>query len=157
VARMSLVAVAGLAAALSLVASCSTLAEMVASGDPVESRPYDLPREVVWEESLRGVKESYRLARSNAADGTFESEWKTNLSPFGGLGFRRRVEGEIVEREGAYVVSLRVRVEKNSNPDAPLDARRAEWERADDDTTEAALVLRRIDSVLGRLERGVPR
>jgi hypothetical protein len=144
---------------LSLASSlgCSTLSEVFADRAPVESPEYDLPREVVWRESLRSVRESYEFAKTSAEEGTFETKWRTNLSPFGGLGYRRRVEGELVDRGGRQVVTITVRVETNTSPDAPLDPNRADWERADDDVTEATILIRRIDSTLGRMTSSVPR
>lgn len=147
----------GVVAASGAMSGCGTLNEVFADRAPVETPAYDLPREVVWRESLRAIKESYELSKSSAADGTFETEWRTKLSPFGALGYRRRVEGELAEREGRQVLSLTVRVETNNNPDAPLDPTRADWERTDDDLTEATILVRRIDSVLGKMTSGEPR
>ena len=69
----------------------------------------------------------------------------------------KRVEGELIERDGGQVVNLRVRVETNNSPDAPLNPAEADWERTDDDVTEATILLRRIDSALGPLQSGQPR
>ena len=136
---------------------CGTLHEVFADRKPVESPAYSLPREVVWRESLRSIRESYEFSKSSAEEGTFETKWRTQMSPFAGIGYRRRVEGEIVDREGSFVVSLTVRVETNNNPDAPLDPAQADWERSDDDVTEAAILIRKIDSSLGKMTSGEPR
>lgn len=109
---------------------------------PAEQTYPDSEFDELWMKSLSVVGREFPMRTTDKAARTFLSEWRTNLHPFRYSGKRRRVEGRLFEEEeGLWAVELLMRVETNTEIDAPLDIRRASWRRDADDVEGARRLL----------------
>ena len=79
------------------------------------------------------------------SSGVILTGWRTQLQPFSGKGNRKRAEIRM-EPKGPRQWLVRTRVQKQINRSlvAPLDASRAEWEWAPEDSLAAEILLRHI-------------
>ena len=113
----------------------------------------------LWETLLLSIKRSGYGYGIGADSGKREvvSNWKNDLAPYKGKGFRTRVIAnyEPAENagEGLLGYDVTIRVEKQTNESyRSLDLTYAKWEPADDDAATARLVMQNLQALLGTLE-----
>tara|TARA_B100000959_G_scaffold100135_1_gene105890 strand:- start:263 stop:709 length:447 start_codon:yes stop_codon:yes gene_type:complete len=76
------------------------------------------------------------------------SGWDVQTHPFSGVGVRSQalVELETEEKTGRTLIRIRVRRQKNTEVQSPLDIGRAQWEDIPDDVTRAQILMAHIVS-----------
>ena len=110
------------------------------------------PSEILlWQVAIRALQhEGYPVGHGlDPVNRVAKSGWANDLAPFRGKGVRRRAVVGIFQSEedpGAWLIEVRVEVEKNMDIVRPLDPGFAEWEEAPDDAVEADLILQAIRS-----------
>lgn len=110
----------------------------------------------LWETLLLAIRRSgYRYGiGADPAKREVVSNWKNDLAPYKGKGFRTRViaryEPAADAGQGLRGFDVTIRVEKQTNESyRGLDLTYAEWEPADDDLARARLVTQNLQALLG--------
>jgi hypothetical protein len=91
--------------------------------------------EEIWTISIATVEsKGFKIQEQDPSAGTFETEWRTTLSPRWREGHRDRIELEIVpgdpQAKAGFKIRVRVPREVNDNGRSPLSEKEAEWTSA---------------------------